>query len=83
MPIPLKTNYLCLFLIPRKIPAWQKGLLLRYLRQLLPFQEGLPGEIFIPARAMSKQLRQRLKVPILSNEAAFEISFKHHADIEG
>jgi hypothetical protein len=60
-----------------------KDLLLRRLRQLLPFHEGLSGEIFISARAMPQQLCQRLKISIFSDEPTFEISFKHHADIEG
>ena len=60
-----------------------KGLLLRRLRQLLPFHEGLSGEIFISARTMPQQLRQRLEISLFSNEPTFEISFKHHADIEG
>jgi hypothetical protein len=60
-----------------------KGLLSRRLRQLFPFHEGLSGEIFISAKTMPKQLRQRLKISIFSDEPTFEISFKHHADIEG
>src|ERR1035438_8810637 len=54
--------------------AFQKGLPSRRLRHLLPLQEGLSGEIFISVRSMPKQLRQCLKVSVLRNEAAFEIS---------
>ena len=31
---------------------------------------------------MTKKLRQRFQVSILSNEATFQVAFKHHANIE-
>lgn len=67
----------------RKVPAgFHIDLLLRHLRQLLPIQGGLPGEIFISARSMPNELGQFLYVSILSNEATFQVAFKHHANIE-
>ncbi len=50
---------------------------------ILPAQRGFFSEIFISARTMPKQLRQRLNISIFSNKPTFEISFKHHADVEG
>jgi hypothetical protein len=86
----LKLLRYCLKKIHQFIPdtrpdarACQKRSLLRGLRHLLPLQEGLSGEIFVSARSMPQQIRQRLKVSVLRKEAAFEIPFKHHADIEG
>ncbi len=74
----------CSMATPNITPtACQKRSLLRCLRPLLPIQGGLSGEIFISARNMPQQIRQCRKVSILRNEPTFEISLKHHANIEG
>src|ERR1700691_1770051 len=66
----------------RDARVFQKSLPSRRLRHLLPLQEGLSGKIFISARSVAQQLRQRLKVSILCNYPAFERHFKHRADID-
>ena len=45
-------------------------------------QCGFSGEVFVSTRRMPQEVRQGLDVSCLCDEATFEISLKHHADIE-
>src|ERR1700683_1244730 len=48
----------------------------------LPKRGGLPGEVFVSTRRMAQERRQGVAVARLRGEATFEISLKHHADVE-
>src|ERR1017187_8596474 len=48
----------------------------------LPTRGGLLSEVFVSTRRMPQDLRQGLDVARLRGEATFEISLKHHADVE-
>ena len=52
------------------------------LHALLPGKCGLSDEVLVWAWRMSEQISQRLEIVGLRYEATFQISLKHHADVE-